>query len=105
MGKKITKAVKKVVKEVTRPVEKVAKEITRPVKQVAGALAGHPDTPETVQQAPSAAPTPAALIEVPQQEEVQTDTDATTESSRKKARAGGKKSLSVARSAGGGINI
>lgn len=100
MGKKITKAVKKVVKEVTRPVEKVAKEIIRPVKQVAGALAGSPDMPEVVQPTPS-----AALIEVPQQEEVQTDTDATTESSRKKARAGGKKSLSVARSAGGGINI
>lgn len=103
MGKKITKAVKKVVKEVTRPVEKVAKEITRPIKQVAGALAGAPDVPDTpaiVQQTP-----PAALVEVPQQEEVQTDTDATTESNRKKARAGGKKSLSVARSAGTGINI
>ncbi len=89
MGKKITKAVKKAVKE-----------ITRPVKQVAGALAGAPDMPEIAPPTPS-----AALIEVPQQEEVQTDTDATTEASRKKARAGGKKSLSVARSAGGGINI
>lgn len=100
MGKKITNAVKKVVKEVTRPVEKVAKEITRPIKQVAGALAGAPDMPEIAPPTPS-----AALIEVPQQEEVQTDTDAATESSRKKASAGGKKSLSVARSAGGGINI
>lgn len=89
MGKKITKAVKKVVKAVTRP-----------VKQVAGALAGSPDMPEIVQPTPS-----AALSEVPQQEEVQTDTDAATESSRKKASAGGKKSLSVARSAGTGINI
>lgn len=88
MGKKIKKALKK-----------VAKEITRPVKQVAGALAGSPDMPDI-------APAPqAALIEVPQQEEVQTAADADTESSRKKARAGGKKSLSVARSAGGGINI
>lgn len=93
MGKKITKAVKKVVK-------KAVKEITRPVKQVAGALAGAPDMPDTAPPTPS-----AALIEVPQQEEVQTDTDADTVSSRKKARAGGKKSLSVARSAGGGINI
>lgn len=89
MGKKIKKAVKKVVKE-----------ITRPVKQVAGSLAGAPDMPEIAPPTPS-----AALIEVPHQEEVQTDTDADTASSRKKARAGGKKSLSVARSAGGGINI
>lgn len=100
MGFSIKKAVKKVVKEITRPVKQVAKEITRPIKQVAGALAGAPDMPEIAPPTPS-----AALIDVPQQEEVQTDTDATTESSRKKARAGGKKSLSVARSAGGGINI
>ncbi|UYD60881.1 hypothetical protein PFPBOIHM_00040 [Aeromonas phage avDM11-UST] len=89
MGKKIKKAFKKAVKE-----------ITRPVKQVAGALAGAPDMPDLAPPTPS-----AALIEVPHQEEVQTDTDADTVSSRKKARAGGKKSLSVARSAGGGINI
>lgn len=104
MGKKITKAVKKVVKEVTRPVKQVAREVVRPVKQVAGALAGAtagaPDMPEIAQPTP-----PAALVEVPQQEEVQTDTDAATESSRKKSRAVGKKSLSVTRSAGGGINI
>lgn len=93
MGKKITNAVKKVV-------NKAVKEITRPVKQVAGALAGAPDMPDIAPPTPS-----AALIEVPQQEEVQTDTDADTAASRKKARAGGKKSLSVARSAGGGINI
>lgn len=86
MGKKIAKAVKKVVKE-----------ITRPVKQVAGALAGAPDMPDID---PS-----AALVEVPQQEEVQTDTSVDTAASRKKAQSGGKKSLSVARSAGGGINI
>ena len=89
MGKKITKAVKKAIKE-----------ITSPVKQVAGALAGAPDMPEIAPPTPS-----AALVEVPQQEEVQTDTDADTAASRKKARAGGKKLLSVARSAGGGINI
>ncbi|AVJ51914.1 host range protein [Escherichia phage Ebrios] len=100
MGKKITKAVKKVVREVARPVKQAAKEITRPIKQVAGALAGTPDMPEIAPPTPS-----AALVEVPQQEEAQTDTDADTAASRKKARAGGKKSLSVARSAGGGINI
>ena len=84
-------------------VNKAVKEITRPVKQVAGALAGEsamPNMPDTAPPTPS-----AALVEVPQQEEVQTDTDADTAASRKKARAGGKKSLSVARSAGGGINI
>lgn len=80
-------------------VKKIVKEITRPVKQVAKGLAGSPDMPDIAPATP-----PAALVDVPTKE---TDVveEAETESSRKKARAGGKKSLSVARSSGGGINI
>ena len=100
MGKKIKKAVKKV----TKSVKKVAKEVARPVKQVAGALAGVAGGAQEV-EVPQAAATPAAqIVDVPEKE-VSTEDEAQTESGRKKASAGGKKSLSVARSSGAGINI
>uniref|UniRef100_A0AAT9S8T4 Head-to-tail connector n=2 Tax=unclassified Caudoviricetes TaxID=2788787 RepID=A0AAT9S8T4_9CAUD len=99
MGKKIKKAVKKV----TKSVKKVVKEVARPVKQIAGGLAGSAGAAQEVEV--PAAQTPAAqIVDVPEKE-VSTEDEAQTESGRKKARAGGKKSLSVARSSGGGINI
>lgn len=100
MGKKIKKAVKKV----TKSVKKVVKEVARPIKQVAGGLAGGAGEAQVV-EVPQAAATPAAqIVDVPEKE-VSTEDEAQTESGRKKARSGGKKSLSVARSSGGGINI
>ncbi|WVW36867.1 host range and adsorption protein [Escherichia phage P151] len=100
MGKKIKKTVKKVVRKVTKPVEKA-------VKGTVGALAGggEPDVKVVEQAAPVAAPVAAQIIEPPSKDEVDTDDEAQTESGKKKARAGGKKSLSVARSSGGGLNI
>lgn len=99
MGRKIKKAVKKV----TKSVKKVVKEVARPVKQIAGGLAGSAGAAQEVEV--PAAQTPAAqIVDVPEKE-VSTEDEAQTESGRKKARAGGKKSLSVARSSGGGINI
>ena len=101
MGKKIKKAVKKV----TKSVKKVVKEVARPVKQVASGLAGGAGEAQVVEVPQPAAATPAAqIVDVPDKE-VTTEDEAQTESGRKKARAGGKKSLSVARSSGGGINI
>ena len=100
MGKKIKKAVKKV----TKSVKKVVKEVARPVKQVTRGLAGGAGEAQVV-EVPQATATPAAqIVDVPEKE-VSTEDEAQTESGRKKARAGGKKSLSVARSSGGGINI
>lgn len=100
MGKKVKKAVKKV----TKSVKKAVKEVTRPVKQIAGGLAGGAGEAQVV-EVPQPAATPAAqIVDVPEKE-VSTEDEAQTESGRKKARAGGKKSLSVARSSGGGINI
>lgn len=105
MGKKIKKAVKKVTKSVKKAVKKVTKEVARPVKQVAGGLAGGAGEAQVVEVPQPAAATPAAqIVDVPEKE-VSTEDEAQTESGRKKARAGGKKSLSVARSSGGGINI
>lgn len=98
------KVVKKVTKSVKKAVKKVAKEVTRPVKQVTRGLAGGAGEAQVV-EVPQAAATPAAqIVDVPEKE-VTTEDEAQTESGRKKARAGGKKSLSVARSSGGGINI
>lgn len=97
------KVVKKVTKSVKKAVKKVSKEVTRPVKQVARGLAGGAGGAQEVEV--PAAQTPAAqIVDVPEKE-VSTEDEAQTESGRKKARAGGKKSLSVARSSGGGINI
>ena len=104
MGKKVKKVVKKVTKPVEKAVKKVTKEVARPVKQVAGALVGGAGEAQVV-EVPQAAATPAAqIVDVPEKD-VSTEDEAQTESGRRKARAGGKKSLSVARSSGGGINI
>ena len=97
------KVVKKVTKSVKKAVKKVAKEVTRPVKQVAGGLAGGAGEAQVV-EVPHADTPAAQIVDVPEKE-VSTEDEAQTESGRKKARAGGKKSLSVARSSGGGINI
>ncbi|WNV46651.1 host range and adsorption protein [Escherichia phage Sekstaphage-1] len=93
--KKIKKAVKKVVKEVGKPIEKAGKEVG---KAVGGALGVGKQ--EIIQQE-----APAQVVDVPEQDKADGEDEAQTESARKKARAGGKKSLSVARSSGGGINI
>lgn len=100
MGKKIKKAVKKV----TKSVKKVVKEVARPVKQVAGGLAGGASGEAQAVEVPQAATPAAQIVDVPEKD-VSTEDEAQTESERKKARSGGKKSLSVARSSGGGINI
>lgn len=102
--KKIKKAVKKVAKEVTRPVEKAGEEVG---KVVGGALgAGKQEIIQQEAPAPVVtAPPPAQIVDVPEQDKAEGEDEAQTESARKKARAGGKKSLSVARSSGGGINI
>lgn len=105
MGKVVKKVVNKVTKPVKKVVKKVTKEVTRPIKQVAGALAGGAGEVQVVEAQQAAAATPAAqIVDVPEKE-VSTEDEAQTESGRKKARSGGKKSLSVARSSGGGINI
>lgn len=101
-GKKFKKAFKKV----TKPVEKLAKGAVGAVAGAAG-LGGDKEPEVIVQQAApvAPAPTPAQVVEAPTKDDVDTEDESQTESGKKKARAGGKKSLSVARSSGGGINI
>lgn len=112
-GKKIRKKIKKTVKKITKPVEKAVKQVGKAgediVKGTVGALTGggKPDVQVVEQAAPAVAPAPAPapIIEPPSKDDVDTEDEAQTESGRKKARSGGKKSLSVARSSGGGLNI
>lgn len=97
MGKKIKKAVKKI----TKPIKKVAKGAVGAVGGVLGQ--GEKSGAQIIEQA--APPPPAQIIEAPTKGDVETEDGAQTESGKKKARSGGKKSLSVARSSGGGLNI
>lgn len=97
--KKVRKAVKKVTKAVTKPVKKV-------VKGAAGVVGLGTQKLKATQMVPNdpAAP-PAQIIEPPDKDNIDTEDESQTESGKKKTRAGGKKSLSVARNSGGGLNI
>ena len=99
MGKKINKAVKGVVKS-------VGKVVKGGIDTTLGAVGMGKEPKAKIVEAPAAqqASAPAAVVEAPKAE-AESDESAQTESDRKKARSGGKKSLSVSRSSGGGINI
>lgn len=107
MGKKIKKIVRKVVKPVEKVVKGAGKAVEGVAKGAVGAVTGGgAKVVEVPSQQPVSTAAPAAqLVDVPNQDDVTTEDEAQTEAGRKKARAGGKKSLSVARSSGGGLNI
>ncbi len=100
--KKVKKAVSKVVKQATKAPENIAKGAVALATGQAGAEVIEKEAPAATQVV--APPAPATQVETPT---VETDDENTsdTESDKKKARAGGKKSLSIARSSGNGINI
>lgn len=100
-GKKLRKAIKKV----TKPIRKIVKPVEKLAQSAVGAVmpkqeAPKVEAPQQVTQAPAAVAVETATPEVVEHED-----DAQTEAGRKKAARGGKKSLSVARSSGGGLNI
>lgn len=97
--KKIKKAVKKITKAITKPIKKVV----NGAAGVVGLGTQKVKAPKMVQNDPSAAP--AQIIEPPDKDNIDTEDESQTESGKKKTRAGGKKSLSVARNSGGGLNI
>lgn len=82
---------------------KLIKKAVKGVGKLAGGAAkligaDSPDMPD--------APIPAAQqVVAPEQQKADTDEATTSESDKKKTRARGKKSLSVARSSGGGLSI
>ena len=119
VGEDIVKSVGKPVEDVVKKTVNVGEDIVKSVgkageaivKGTVGAITGAGKGKTTiVNEAPAAvqatpAPPPAQPVEPPKPEDASGEDDAQTEAGRKKARAGGKKSLSVARSSGGGINI
>lgn len=83
---------------ISKALRKVVKSVTKPVGGLLGA--------DAAQQVIAPPPPPAAAqVDIPKQENVEGDDEAQTESDKKRSRASGKKSLSVARSSGGGINL
>lgn len=92
----------KVVKKIKKTVRKVVKPVEKAVKGTVGALGGGKPVAQVIEPP---APAPAQIIEPPSKDDVDTADEAQTESGKKKARAGGKKSLSVTRSSGSGLNI
>lgn len=101
--KSIKKAVKKITKAVTKPIKKVVRGAGGLVGAAVGLGTQKVKAPKMVQNDPSAAP--AQIIEPPDKDNIDTEDESQTESGKKKTRAGGKKSLSVARNSGGGLNI
>lgn len=93
---------KKVTKSISKAVNKVTKAAKAPAKMAAGALgAGAAEVPEVTQEAA----TPGAVaVEAPQSQQTDVATGE-SEADKKRTRSSGKKSLSVARSSGAGINI
>lgn len=82
----------------------ITKSIKKAFKKVVGTatlglLGGNAPVPQAAD-----APVAAAPVETPTVEQVDTS-DQDTESSRRRARATGKKTLSVSRSSGNGVNI
>ena len=80
-----------------KKIKKAVSKVTKAPLKAAGLAPDVPDAPE----APTAA---AAPVEVAKTEAVE-DTAEGTVSDKKKTKAGGKKSLSVSRSSGSGINV
>lgn len=99
MGKKIKKAIKKVTKSVSK-VADPGNVLGKNESEKEGTAAPAP----VAQSVAAPAPVAASTVEAPKADS-ETEDDADTEAAKKAARAKGKRGLSVARSAGTGINI
>lgn len=96
----VSKTVKKITKAVSKPFEQVAKAVTSPLKKVVGSvMPDAPDVHEVTAPAPAAADVSVAATTA--------GTDIADTSKRKglMRSAKGKKSLTVSRAAGGGLNV
>ncbi|UUG66312.1 tail assembly protein [Pectobacterium phage vB_PcaP_P15_PC2B6] len=99
-GKALKKAFKQVTNVVTKPVAQVAQVAGAGVGLLTGQQAG-----TSVNDFGAPVMTQAAAVEAPLDTNAQVVDDADTEAGRRKARAGGKRSLSVTRASGSGLNL
>ncbi|EON3359661.1 hypothetical protein [Yersinia enterocolitica] len=92
-------------KSITKAISKVVKQATSPVTSVVGGVLGADKGAEPIVIAAQEAAPAAAQANLPDKQDVSTEDDSTSESAKRKLNASGKRSLSVARSSGTGINI
>lgn len=86
--------------------KKIKKAFKKTLGTASGGLLGSDDAPKAAADAgaPPVAAAPAAAVEAPKETDAETDTS-DTEASRKAAKAKGKRSLSVQRQSGSGLNL
>lgn len=85
--------------------KKIKKAFKKTLGTASGGLLGSEDAPKAADAgAPPVAAAPAAAVEAPKETDAETDT-VDTEASRKAAKAKGKRSLSVQRQSGSGLNL
>ncbi|EOV4167038.1 hypothetical protein ACONXC_001006 [Yersinia enterocolitica] len=92
-------------KSITKAISNVVKKTTDPITKAAATVIGQEKGAEPVVIAAQEAAPAAAQANLPDKQDISTEDDSTSESAKKKLNASGKRSLSVARSSGTGINI
>ncbi|CQJ56273.1 TPA: hypothetical protein U5E00_003839 [Yersinia enterocolitica] len=93
-------------KSITKAISNVVKKTTDPITKAAATVIGQEKGAEPVVIAAQEAAAPAAAqANLPDKQDISTEDDSTSESAKRKLNASGKRSLSVARSSGTGINI
>lgn len=98
----VTKAFKNVTSAITKPFQQIAKAAAKPIKSVVGSIM--PDQQVPTATADTAPAPPAADVNVAATTAA-TQTEDTTKRAGLMRSAKGKKSLTVSRSSGGGLNV
>lgn len=99
----VSKTFKKINNAVTKPFKQVAQAVTNPIKKIVGSVM--PDAPKADTPAPAPAPAPAAADVSVAATTATTDIADTSKRKGLMRSAKGKKSLTVSRAAGGGLNV
>lgn len=97
----VSKTFKKINNAVTKPFKQVAQAVTNPIKKIVGSVM--PDAPKA--DTPAPAPAPAAADVSVAATTATTDIADTSKRKGLMRSAKGKKSLTVSRAAGGGLNV
>lgn len=84
--------------------KKIKKAFKKTLGTASGGLLGSEDKPKAADAGAPPVAAPAAAVEAPKETDAETDTT-DTEASRKAAKAKGKRSLSVQRQSGSGLNL
>ena len=101
----VTKAFKNLTSAITKPFQQIAKAAAKPIKSAVGSIMPDQQVPTaTADTAPAPPAPPAADVNVAATT-ANTQTEDTTKRAGLMRSAKGKKSLTVSRSSGGGLNV